>query len=96
MEELFKRFPFAAIKVFENLGNQSLCKSKEIDENVKEFLDNKQLVCVRIIKMYNGNLIQFKKSWIKFVSNSSTEIVKELALIIQRFFAKKSERYEQG
>ena len=95
MEYLSITIPSIATKIFNFLDDQSLVKSRGINKNVKNFLDNERFFFLRIINNYKGNLVEFEESWRKIVPKSSLGFVKELALITQRFFLRRSKRLEE-
>ena len=90
MEDLCKRFPSVAEKIFRMIDNQSLVKTRKTNENIKNFLDNERFYFCRIIKQYKENFLQFEESWKRIVNKSSAAIMKELSLDTQMFFDRKS------
>ena len=52
MEEVFLRFPHLAESLYENLDNQNLSKCREVGQSWKSFIDNNDLLWIRIKKRY--------------------------------------------
>ena len=95
MEDLSVRVPSIAKKIFNFLDKQSLVKCKGIDKNIKRFLDNERFFFLRIINNYKGNFVEFEESWKKILHKSPLVVAKELALITQQFFLRRSKRLEE-
>ena len=95
MEDIYRRFPSAALKIFKILDNQSLVRARKTNQSIKDFLGNERLFYLRIINSFEGNFVQFEYAWKKVVHKISVEMTKELALKVKEFFAYKSKRYEK-
>ena len=52
MEEVLLRFHYVGQQIFEQLDNKSLVKCREVARSWQQFIDNKKLSWIRIIKKY--------------------------------------------
>ena len=52
MEEVFLRFPHLAESLYENLDDQNLSKCREVGQSWKSFIDDNNLLWIRIKKKY--------------------------------------------
>ena len=92
METFCKRFPHLAERIFDQVDqvdqvdDQSLDNCKEISVEVQEYLDNERFFWVRIIKKYQEKLKDFPKLWKPVIVKTPTEIVKQIAIAVSRFF----------
>lgn len=93
MEDLCKRFPLLTVKVFKNLHDQSLVGTRKMNQSIKEYFVNEKIIFLRIIHKFNGNFVEFKESWRMVVEKASLETIKQLASLVQDFFAYQSNRY---
>ena len=95
MEDLSIRASSIATKIFNFLDEKSLVQSRGINRNIKHFLNNERFFFLRIINNYKGNFVEFEESWKKILHKSPLGFVKELALITQQFFLRRSKRLEE-
>ena len=86
METICKRFPHLAERIFDQVDDQSLDNCKEISVEVQEYLDNERFFWIRIIKKYQEKLKDFPKLWKPVIVKTPTEIVKQIAIAVSRFF----------
>ena len=86
METFCKRFPHLAERIFDQVDDHSLDNCKEISVEVQEYLDNERFFWIRIIKKYQENLKDFPESWKPVIVKTPTEIVKQIAIAVSRFF----------
>ena len=93
MEDLCERFPLIAVKVFNILDDQSLVKTRIMNQDIKSFLDNKRFYFLRILASFKGNFVEFRESWRKVVEKASFETIKELTFLTQEFFEHNPKRY---
>ena len=86
------KVPVVAAKIFDYLDNNNLLKCKKINKNIKNFLDKEKFLYLRIIDNFKGNFVEFEdssKEVREIFNNSTLEMVKEFAQLIQEFFALK-------
>ena len=86
METFYKRFPIASKMVLNNLDDQSLRNSKEASREISEFLDNGRFFWIRIIEKYKDNFNGFEKSWKEVINKTPTDVLKQLAKSVEKFF----------
>ena len=86
MEDLCKRIPTLAVKVFQSLNDQDLIKCKESSKVMSSFLGEEQFYAIRIIDAHSGSFIEFQDCWAKVLNTSKGPIIKQLALAVQKFF----------
>ena len=63
MEDICKRIPMMASKVFRNLVNQDLIKCMEKSKEIHSFLKDERFLAFRIINAHHGNFLKFQDSW---------------------------------
>ena len=63
MEEVLLRFSLLAKEIFNKLDNESLTRCRKVCKFWKTFLDNNQILWLRIIKSYEKNQVTFKEDW---------------------------------
>ena len=80
-----KRFPFVSKIILNNLENQSLARSKEINRRLNKFLENERFYWIRILMKYKRNFEGFEKSWNHVIENAPIAILKQLALAVQEY-----------
>ena len=78
-----RRFPFVGKKILNNLENQSLARSKEINRRLNKFLENERFYWIRILMKYKRNFEEFEESWNHVIENAPIAILKQLALAVQ-------------
>ena len=91
MENLCKRFPHLAERIFDQVDDQSLSNCKEISGEVLEYLDSERFFWIRLIKRYGLNpyrrrLKDFPKLWKPVIDKTPVERVKQIAIATSRFF----------
>ena len=74
MEDICKRFPSVALRIFKSLDNQSLARARKTNQSIKNFLGNERLLYLRIINTFEGNFVQFEYAWKKVVNKSSVKM----------------------
>ena len=80
-----RRFPSVGKTILNNLENQSLARSKEIDRRIKKFLENERFYWIRILMKYKRNFEGFEESWNNVIENAPIAILQQLALAVQEF-----------
>ena len=83
MENLSNRFPHLSERIFTHLDDQSIVKIQNSSKKLYHFTQSNRLYFLRIIHKYNESLN--KQSWTKVVTQTSTRIVKKLALALVEF-----------
>ena len=86
MEDICKRFPHLAKRIFDQVDDQSLNFCKQISEEVLEYLDKEKFFWIRIIKKYQRRLKDFPKLWKPVIEKTPVEIVKQIAIAVSQFF----------
>ena len=87
MEEFLLRFPGLGEKIFDQLDNQNLTKCKEVSRSQRQFLEENKVLWKRMIEKYSANNVDFKDSWKLVTEKVPTQIVKELALAVEKFYS---------
>ena len=80
-----RRFPFVGKKILNNLENQSLARSKEINRGMKNFIENERFYWIRILMKYKRNFEEFEESWNHVIENAPISILQQLALAVQEY-----------
>ena len=86
MEVLLKRFPLACKKIFINLDDQTLVRSKEASRGLFEFLQNNKLFWIRIMRKYKRNFEGLEESWNQVIKKTPLKFVKQLAVKTEESF----------
>ena len=94
MENVCRRFPHLANRIFDQVDDQSLNTCKEINREVLEHLNNEKFFWIRIIKKYQvptrllfrGRLKNFQEVWKPVIEKAPVQIVKQIAIAVSRFF----------
>ena len=86
MDNLCKRFPHLAGRIFDQVDDRSLGKCKEISGEVLEFLDNERFFWIRLMKKYEGRLKDFPNLWKPVIDKTPVEKVKQITLAVSLFF----------
>ena len=94
MEEFLLRFPGLGEKIFDQLDNQNLTKCKEVSRSQRQFLEENKVLWKRMIEKYSANNVDFKDSWKLVTEKVPTQIVKELALAVEKFYTFRPHRLE--
>ena len=89
MEKIL-RFSVIGKKILKNLDAKSLVQSKEASRGIDEFLENEKFYFISIIKNYNGYFEGFEKSWVEVIHRTPIQIIKQLAIAVQKYFKKDS------
>ena len=94
MEEFLIRFPGLGEKFFDQLDNQNLTKCKEVSRSQRKFLEENKVLWKRMIEKYSANNVEFKDAWKLVTEKVPTQIVKELALAVEKFYTFRPHRLE--
>ena len=82
MDIIVRRFPTLAVKILNNLDDQSLVKFKEADRMSLEFIIQEKFYWIRILKKYHELFETRKESWNISISKTPTGFVKKLAMAV--------------
>ena len=85
MEEMCQRFPLVAQKILNHIDNGALVNFKAAGRNNAEFLRKERFYWLRIIKRYNFLIGELQEIWNKVVRKSPVEIIRELAIAVNKF-----------
>ena len=86
MEDVSKQFPLLIKTVLNNLDDETLAKAKEASREISRILDRERFYWIQIIKKCARNCKQFGNIWFGAVNKIEAEIVKLLALAIQKLY----------
>ena len=88
MENLCKRFPHLAKRIFDQVDNQSLNHCKEISREIVEYLDSERFFWIRLLKRYNQNHKNpyYNRRWKLVIDKTPVKRVKQIAIAVSRFF----------
>ena len=86
MENLRNRFPTLISMVLENVDDQSLVTFKETNREMLDFINEERFYWLRILRKYNGSFVEFSKSWRMVIEKNPVEIVREIAVTVEKFF----------
>ena len=80
MENCIRKFPVVGAMIFNNLDNQSLVVSREINEEISEFIKNERFYWIRIIEGYIGGQ---EKAWKEVINKMPINVVKQLTTAVE-------------
>ena len=91
IEEIFVKYPRFGCphifeKIFDELDNTSLTNCRKVSETWRSFLDNEKFVCLRKIKKYGANMVDFRDQWNKVIKKSPPQEIIELSGAVEFFF----------
>ena len=86
MDVIQIRFPTLAVKILNNLDDQSLMKYKESNRDNCKFLGQERFYWIRVLKKFNKYFETSRETWRKAISQTSAGIVKKLAIAVFTFF----------
>ena len=86
MDTVWERFQLVSETILNNLDDQSLRNSKEASREISEFLDNGRFFWIRIIEKYKDDFNGFEKSWKEVINKTPTDVLKQLAKSVEKFF----------
>ena len=92
MDVIQKRFPTVAVKILNNLDDQSLLKYRESDKDNCEFLGQERFYWIRLLKKYNRYLEANKESWKRALSKTPAGFIKKLAMAVFTIFKTESDQ----
>ena len=90
MEHLIKRFPLTNQLILNNIDDQTLINIVESSREIHQGLDNSRFFWIRMMSKYNRNFKEFQESWKKVVNKTPVDTIKELSLVVEKFFAARS------
>ena len=93
MDVIQIRFPTLAVKILNNLDDQSLMKYKKSNRDNSKFLGQERFYWIRILKKFNDYFETSRDTWRKAISKTSTGIVKKLAIAVFTFFKTESDSF---
>ena len=94
MDTILTRFPLVGKGMINLLGNKSLINFKEVSRKSLTFMDTESILWRRRIQKFATNQIRFHKLWQLFIRNTSTAILKEMALAVEVFCKTIDEIYD--
>ena len=94
MENLSNRFPHLISNILNKVNDQSLFHCKESSRKMNNFIVSEKFFWLRIIQKYRGNFVEFNESWNKTIKKSSIDFLMKLSQATDRFFTKRSSRFE--
>ena len=87
MENLCKRFPHLAKRIFDQVDNQSLNHCKEISGEILEYLASERFFWIRLVKRYhNHQNPYYNRRWKLVIDKTPVERVRQIAIAVSRFF----------
>ena len=86
MEDFVLRFPLAGQKIVNNLNNQDLAKFKEVSKLLSSFIEKDRSFWKRILQKYSEKHATYKDSWISVTKKLPIKKLKQLALIVEKFY----------
>ena len=81
-----KRFPVVSKRVLNNLDDQTLTRSKEVNRDIAKSLEDERFYWIRTIKKHVENFKGHEESWKEVIYKTPINIIKELAIAVQLFF----------
>ena len=72
--------------ILENVDDQSLVTFKETSREMFDFINDERFYWLRILRKYNGSFVEFSKSWRMVIQKNPVEIVREIAVAVEKFF----------
>ena len=86
MEEILARFPIVGQKIFKELDDKSLAKSRETSKVCCQFLDNNSLLWKRRILRFTKNQFKIHETW-KMVTNCvPIEFLRKLTIAGEKYY----------
>ena len=86
MEENFcLKFPLLGKKILNLVEDETLVNFKEASRTNNFFLENERFYWIRIINRYNCLIGELREIWREVVIQTSTELIKELAVSVFQF-----------
>ena len=88
MESIFSKIPDLGEKIFKELDNQSLVKSKEVQRSWYNFINEEKVIWFRMIQNYIDDDNQFITVWKKVLMKAPVDFVTKVALTTRQCNAK--------
>ena len=94
-EEIFVKYPrFGYPHIFENifdeLDNTSLTNCRQVSKTWKSFLETEKFTCLRRIKKYGTNMVEFRNQWNNVIKKSPPQEIIELSGAVEKKFTRSS------
>ena len=86
MENLINQVPLINQLIMRNLDSKSLVNFKETSRKINQVVNKEKYYWIRMMNKHCKNFKEFQESWIKVISKTSVENVKELALDVDLLF----------
>ena len=96
MDEIILRFPMVAKRIFEELDNQCLTKSKCVNQIWNLFINESKSTWIRILNKYNVKSFEskFRNHWKLLVKRESVHNLRKITTAVYRFYLKNTSRQE--
>ena len=96
MDEIILRFPMVAKRIFEELDNQCLTKSKCVNQIWNLFINESKSTWIRILNKYNVKSFEskFQNHWKLLIEKESVHNLRKITTAVYRFYLKNSSRKE--
>ena len=90
LENFLLRFPNVFEKIFKELDNQTLTKSKEVSGSWKNFLGQCRLIYMRKIMKYHKNHVEYMEDWQLVMVKMPLETLKQVAAMVEEFYTRRT------
>ena len=67
--------------VFNELDDQSLTQVKMSNREICQHLEEERFYWIRVLKSFNGRIVEFNESWKKVVNKAPVEIIQQFVII---------------
>ena len=84
------RFPELGTAIFCHVNDKSLVTSKKVGKRWRSFINGQKTVWIRIIEKHIGKCSTFSEDWKKAVFKTPNQIVKDLAIAVDKYHKKYS------
>ena len=89
MDKVILRFPHLNEKIFAQLDNLSLKRSREVSRPWKLFIDHQKFPHIRSIQLYIQEKHEITEPWRNFLKMSNTEMIMLLNSAVKEVYTKK-------
>ena len=90
LENFLLRFPNVFEKIFKELDNQTLTKSREVSKSWKKFLGQSRLIYMRKILKYHKNHVEYMEDWQLVMVKMPLETLKQVAAMVEEFYTRRT------
>ena len=87
MENLTLRFPGLTEKIFNKINDKSLVRCIKVSKTWKNFVEQQKEVWIRMIEYRIGKRHTFSDDWRRVVFKTQTQIVMDLAIVVNELLA---------